>query len=99
MQPYSKYSTYGVGAKVTFQTGLTINRLQRKPQQTIELHHTENNLQRMAPGEVVCRGEHDEKAQWTVDQSRDNFHGVGATLQHAVVIAVAEICNEFTRND
>ncbi len=76
---------------MALQTGLTVNRLQSEPQQTIQLHHTENNLQRMAPGVVVRGGKHDQKAQRAVNEGCDDLHGVGATLQHAIVIAISEV--------
>ena len=76
---------------MTLQTGLTVNRLQSEPQQTVQLHHTENDLQRMAPGVVVRGSKHDQKAQRAVDEGSDHLHGVCATLQHTIVIAIAEV--------
>jgi len=65
---------------VTLQTGLTVNWLQGEPQKAIQLHHTENDLQRMAPGVVVRSGKHDKEAQRAVDEGSDDLHGVGAAL-------------------
>ena len=77
---------------MTLQAGLTVNRLQGKPQQTVQLHHAKNDLQRMAPGVVVRGGKHDQKAKRAIDESCDDLHGVSAALQHAVVIAITEVC-------
>ena len=77
---------------MALQAGLAVNRLQRKPQKTVQLHHTKNDLQRMAPGVVVRGGKHDQKAQRAVDESCDDLHSMSAALQHAIVIAITEVC-------